>query len=248
MRVTRRRVQGLVLFAVLAGCAQIPQITFQGNPNGRDGGTMSSPPIQALDAGSGETGTETVDATVTPPTDGGVAGPDASLRNDAAPDDAGSEADSNPSDQPGDDGGEAGATILCGSTLVSSCAGCDAGFLRCKANKVDQCVSDCSACAGGRYACIHCPSAKALPRGTCLALGADGEIDACNEVNLCPCTEDTDCPSAPHAPQTCQVVDSGKMRCMTCGMPTTEGLACVAPEQDAGVCRIMSGAPPVCGN
>jgi hypothetical protein len=244
----RRGVQGLAILSILVGCAEIPQIHFV--VAGDDAGAKPS----AGDAANpGSSGGDGEDGGPPPESDGGVppdtsAAPDGgSLRDgsilDSAPD-AGA-VDSSLTDA-GDDGGGDAATILCGSTLVSNCAGCDAGILRCKTATADQCVSDCTACAPNRAPCVHCPTANALPRGVCVPVGADGELDSCNAVNLCACTTDTDCPAIENATQTCAVVDSGKTRCLTCGVPATAGLACVSPEGATGTCKITAGAMPSC--
>ena len=251
----KKRVGALLLAMFVAACASIPNINFE------DGGSSatSSPPITDASFGSDDAGASHADGgsvgnpspdAATP--DGGVArdasSSDAGARTDAAPpgDDAGE--DSGPPDQDGDDAGEAGATILCGTTLVTNCAGCADGPLRCKRNGADRCVDDCTTCAANWYPCLHCPTNKALPRGACLPLTPAGEIQNCDptNTNFCPCMADTDCTAVPGAAQVCTAGDGGKSHCLACGTASTDGLACVTSAKVPGTCAIAADASPTC--
>lgn len=238
-----RTASGLVLLALLSGCAEIPDIAFVGNDSGSGGSMNTNPPINPSDSGSSDDGG--------PPSDAGAHDATVPTGDASGPIDAGSSTDasgSNPGEDAGDDdGGDGGGTtILCGSTLVANCGGCDAGILRCKSPKGDQCVSDCTQCSTGRYPCIHCPTAKATPRGVCVSVNTDGELNNCPATNLCACTTPSDCPAIEGAAQTCESSDGGKSRCLTCGAASTEGLACTSPDDGAGTCNVAAGMAPTC--
>ena len=160
-------------------------------------------------------------------------------------DDEGAAADSATTlDLTGDDASDGAATIKCGSTMVANCAACSSGRLRCKRGALDECVSDCATCGPSWLPCFHCPNASAFPRGQCLPVGASGQV-ACAKANLCPCSVDTDCPPMSGAAQTCDVVN-GRKGCLTCGTPTTAGVACASASGTAGVCQVQAGHLPSC--
>jgi hypothetical protein len=218
----------------VAGCAQLPSVTF--TTAGDDAGSHV-PPSTAYDA-------------TIPSTDSGgaVKGSDAggNMGEDSGEDtseDAGF--DSEVYIDPTDDGGDAGP-VMCGSTLVASCAQCSSAPLRCtKKGERDVCVADCSSCAENWFPCIHCGGAgDSSPRGTCVAVGANGQV-ACTSVNLCACTTAASCPVIEGGAETCDLV-SGKMRCLTCGSPSTNGASCETDDGGTGTCQIEAGSLPTC--
>jgi hypothetical protein len=209
----RRTLRSLAVIAALAGCAQLPTITFVS-----DGGAPGSGP-------------PTTDATVPVADAAGVE--DAGFMNDG------------PVDQPTDDAGaEAAATIKCGSELVRSCGACPGLPLRCKKAGRDECLADCASCAANWFPCLHCPTPDAAPRGSCIPVNANGQI-ACAKANLCGCNADTDCLAVTGAAATCDV-ENGRKGCLTCGAPTTAGVACVSGAGVSGTCKGVDGAPPKC--
>jgi hypothetical protein len=143
-----------------------------------------------------------------------------------------------------EDSGDAGATIECGSAMVTSCVECPGSPLRCKKGTRDQCVADCTACAANWFPCVHCATPDAAPYGSCIAVRPDGEI-ACTIGNLCGCNTAADCPQISGAAETCDLV-GGHMRCLTCGSPSTSDASCASAGGGGGVCQIADGAAPKC--
>ena len=141
------------------------------------------------------------------------------------------------------DGADAGPT-MCGLTTVANCSQCPGAPLRCT-NKGEraECVADCTSCEENWFPCIHCPSANAAPRGTCLPV-TDGEV-ACTAVNLCPCTTPASCPAIAGGAETCGLV-SGHLRCLTCGSPGTLDASCATDDGGMGICEIPRSSIPKC--
>ncbi len=232
----------MVLLAALAACAPIPSLVFVGADS--DGGARDATTSNPDD--SGGTGGDDGGGG---PTDGGTGGHDAASDqatpapdppgNDADVDDSGDSSDDGAVDQPGDDGGDAAPTIKCGSALVADCVNCPGMPLRCRKGARDVCVADCTSCAANFLPCVHCATPTSPPHGSCVPIQANGQI-VCTRQNLCACTADTDCLTVAGAAETCAVEAGKKVGCLTCGAPTSGGLACVS-EGGAGVCEILRG-------
>jgi hypothetical protein len=213
----------LALFAVMVGCAPLPDLTFASS----DGGAGVDP--------------SRPDATLP----GMGMGPDAADPDDGAADDAGIGPEAAPMDLV-DDAGDGAATIKCRSGTVSNCGNCSGLHLRCKKGAVDECLADCSSCGANWLPCLHCPNSGAPAHGQCLPVGQNGQV-ACAKTNLCACNADTDCTQVPNSAQTCDLLSgSAKGACLPCGAAGTNGAACLSASGVAGTCQIDAGAVPRC--
>ena len=247
----RRWAYGLALFTLIAGgCAQLPTLTFNGDA--ADSGTDSGPRPPGTDASipdldSGVDSSLQVDSSLGEG-DAGAGGDASAPPQDATTsDDAADATEDGPTDQPGDEGDA--ETIKCGDAMVSNCANCAEGPLRCKAGPADFCVADCNACEIGWLPCLHCPGAGNKPRGTCLPVNTTTGVISCTVGTLCACDAATDCPQIPGAAQTCDLAGGAKKRgCLPCGgAATTSNLSCVSwPSGEAGVCQISPDTEPTC--
>jgi hypothetical protein len=229
----------LVLLAAVAACAPIPTINFVVDG---DGGTSPDATTTSHDDAGGTNGGDgggAQDTAAPPPPDSGsdAASDDAATFDDGGNDDA--------TDQPSDDAGDAAPTIKCGTTLVNTCADCAGLPLLCKKAGRNDCVSDCTQCASNFLPCLHCATPDAAPHGTCVQINGSGQI-ACARTNLCGCAVDTDCMPVDGSAQTCDLQGAKRVGCLTCGGPTTGGLACVSASGVQGTCQLADATAPVC--